>query len=92
MINVATDNGPPKILRRSIKQLIPIEVTSSDERDLDKSTELSGNDIVNVDRSVNTADQLTHSQISCSIGGDSSEKIDWTLNLFAPNRGSVLEL
>lgn len=35
LINVATENGLPRILRRSIKQLIPIEVTSSEERDMD---------------------------------------------------------
>ena len=37
LINVATDNGPPKILRRSIQQLIPIEVTSKGEEELDES-------------------------------------------------------
>ena len=40
LINVTTDNGPPKILKRSIKQLIPIEVTSSEGTGLDKSSEL----------------------------------------------------
>ena len=59
LINVATNNGPPKILQRSIKQLVPNEVTSSDEGV--EPTELSGNDVVNDDSSVHTADQLTHS-------------------------------
>ena len=40
LINVATDNGPPKILKRSIKQLIPIEVTSSEGTGLEASSEL----------------------------------------------------
>ena len=32
LINVATGNGPPKILGRSIKQLIPIKVNSNEEQ------------------------------------------------------------
>ena len=31
LINVATTNGPPKILRRSIRHLIPIEVSETNE-------------------------------------------------------------
>ena len=37
LIKVATENGPPKILRRSIKQLVPIEVTSNEEGGMDPS-------------------------------------------------------
>ena len=31
LINVATDNGPPKVLKRSIAHLIPIEVNVDEE-------------------------------------------------------------
>ena len=78
LINVATDNGPPKILRRSIKQLIPIEVTSNDEGD--EPTELSDNNVMNVDSSVNTADQLTHStrpRRAAAILGEAARR-NWT--------------
>ena len=60
LINVATDNGPPKILKRSIKQLIPIEVTSSKGRELETSSELSVGPTVGVGESVDVSDQSTH--------------------------------
>ena len=61
LINVAVDNGPPKILKRSIKQLIPIEVTSSEGRESDASSDLSEDPTGDVgDMSVDTADQSTH--------------------------------
>ena len=59
LINVATDNGPPKILRRSIKQLIPIEVASSEDKEKDTSESI-GNTVDNGE-SVNMDDQPTHS-------------------------------
>ena len=31
LINVSNGNGPPKVLKRSIRHLIPIEVTDTDE-------------------------------------------------------------
>ena len=62
LINVAVDNGPPKILKRSIKQLIPIEVSSSEGRESDASSDSSEDPTGNVgDKSVDTADQSTHS-------------------------------
>ena len=60
LINVATDNGPPKILRRSIKQLNPIEVASSEEKEL-YTLESSIGNTVEISESVNTDYQLTHS-------------------------------
>ena len=62
LINVATDNGPPEILRRSIQQLIPIEVTSSGEEELDESISepMEGN-TVDKDESVDTTD---HSHVT----------------------------
>ena len=59
LINVATDNGPPKILRRSIKQLIPIEVASSEDKEKDTSESI-GNTMDNGE-SVNMDDQPTRS-------------------------------
>ena len=61
LINVAVDNGPPKILKRSIKQLIPIKVTNSEGRESDTLSDLSEDPTGNVgDESVNIADQSTH--------------------------------
>ena len=31
LINVSNGNGPPKVMKRSIRHLIPIEVTDTDE-------------------------------------------------------------
>ena len=59
LTNVATENGPPKILKRSITQLIPIEVASSEEEDLD-TMDSSGGDTVDVNESTNTVDQSAH--------------------------------
>ena len=42
LINIATENEPPKILRRSITHLIPIEVASSEEEDLDNMVSSGG--------------------------------------------------
>ena len=42
LVNVATKNGPPKILQRSIKHLIPIEV-SKRNREEPVASELSNN-------------------------------------------------
>ena len=44
LINVATKNGPPKILRRSIKHLIPIEVSECN-REEPAASELSNNNL-----------------------------------------------
>ena len=57
LINVATQNGPPKILRRSIKQLIPIEVMSSEERRSMDTSESLGEVTVDPSESVAVGNQ-----------------------------------
>ena len=83
LINVAVDNGPPKILKRSIKQLIPIEVTSSEGRESDTSSDLSEDHTGDVgDMSVDTADQSTHTvrpRRTAAVLGEAARR-NWTGN------------
>ena len=83
LINVAVDNGPPKILKRSIKQLIPIEVTSSEGRESDASSDLSEDHTGDVgDMSVDTADQSTHTvrpRRTAAVLGEAARR-NWTGN------------
>lgn len=60
LINIATKNGPPKILRRSIKQLIPIEVTSDEDSELNTTDSLV-EDIADTSEGATTVDQSVHS-------------------------------
>ena len=80
LINVATDNGPPKILRRSIKQLIPIEVTSSGEEELDESISepIEGN-TVDKGESVDTTDHfhVTQPCRATTVLGEATRR-NWT--------------
>ena len=61
LINTVTDNGPPKILRRSIKQLIPIDATNNEEENLDTtdSSEGDSNHSMEDSESSNVIDQAT---------------------------------
>ena len=83
LINVAVDNGLPKILRRSIKQLIPIEVTSSEGRESDASSDLSEDPTGDVgDKSVDIADQSTHPiwpRRTAAVLGEAARR-NWTGN------------
>ena len=83
LINVAVDNGPPKILKRSIKQLIPIEVTSSEGRESDASSDLSEDHTGDAgDMSVDTADQSTHTvrpRRTAAVLGEAARR-NWTGN------------
>ena len=83
LINVAVDNGPPKILKRSIKQLIPIEVTSSEGRESDALSDLSEDHTGDVgDMSVDTADQSTHivrPRRTAAVLGEAARR-SWTGN------------
>ena len=60
LINVATNNGRLKILKRSIKQLIPIEVTSSEGTGLDASSELLVGPTVDDGKNGNITNQSAH--------------------------------
>ena len=83
LINVAVDNGPPKILKRSIKQLIPIEVTSIEGRESDASSDLSEDHTGDGgDMSVDTADQSTHTvrpRRTAAVLGEAARR-NWTGN------------
>ena len=83
LINVAVDNGPPKILKRSIKQLIPIEVSSSEGRESDASSDLSEDPTGDIgDMSVDTADQSTHPvrpRRTAAVLGEAARR-NWTGN------------
>ena len=81
LINVATDNGPPKMLRRSIKQLIPIEVASSEDKERDTSESI-GNTVDNSE-SVNMDDQGLREQLQYWERRSEEIGLDFEL-VFAP--------
>ena len=76
LINVAT----PKILRRSIQQMIPIEVTSKGEEELDESISepMEGN-TVDKDKSVDTTDHshVTRPRRVAAVLGEATQR-NWT--------------
>ena len=77
LINVATDNGPPKILRRSTQQLIPIEVTSSGEEELDKSiSEPMESNTVDKAENVDTTDHshVTRPRRAAAVLGEATRR------------------
>ena len=89
LINVATDNAPPKILRRSIQQLIPIEVTNSDEEDVVESTipESEEVDTIAQDGTVDIIDRscLTRPRRAAAVLGEATRRIGLETELvFAP--------
>ena len=81
LINVATDNGPPKILKRSIKQLIPIEVTSTEGTGLEASSELLVSPTVDDGKNGNITNQssahLTQPCRAAAVLGEAIQR-NWT--------------
>ena len=76
LINVATDNGPPKVLKRSIAHLVPIEVNIGEENTVEA---VDPNEAGNSD-GVTIVEQLISSTRPCQAAAVVGEliRLTWT--------------